>query len=182
VPRSTRWRRPSNGGGWRAEYRALSPLQRSAGRAIVSARRRAQARPLAAALPPAGHGRGRRTGGCRTIDPWSALWGDPQGEVRGAAGYQRGRQDRPQPIWLQKMGSRGNLPPRGCFPQGQSLQGSRGVQAIACAPKKLLGRYRPGAGACQDECTRGWTLVDGVCLRRQTTRRLIASRCVKLEA
>ena len=124
-PRSTRWRRPSNGGGWRAEYRALSPLQRSAGRAIVSARRRAQARPLAAALPPAGHGRGRRTGGCRTIDPWSALWGDPQGEVRGAAGYQRGRQDRPQPIWLQKMGSRGNLPPRGCFPQGQSLQGSR---------------------------------------------------------
>lgn len=175
MPRSTRWRRPSNEGGWRAEYRALSPLQGSAGMAIVSARRRAQARPLAGALPPAAHGRGRRTGGCRAIDPWNALWGDPRSEVRDAAGYQRGRQDRPQPIWLQKKGSRGNLPPRGCFPQGQSPQGSKQCAGDCLRTEKLRGRYRPGAGACQDECTRGWALDDGVYLRRERSRRLNAS-------
>ncbi len=140
MPRSTRWRRPSNEGGWRAEYRALSPLQGSAGMAIVSARRWAQARPLAAALPPAGHGRGRRTGGCRAIDPWNALWGDPRSDVRDAAGNQRGRQDRPQPIWLQKR----RRDPGGIFPQGDVFPGGdrprdpAGVQAIACAPRSCV--------------------------------------------
>lgn len=174
MPRSARWRPPSNGSGWRAEYRALSLLQGSADMAIVSARRRAQARLLAAALPPAGHGGGRRTGGCRTIDPWNALWGDPRGECGTPPDIREGGSIGPN-----RSGSR-RRDPGGISPQGMFSPGNRpGIQAVCrrllAHREKLLGRYRPGAGACQDECTRGWALDDGVYLRRRRSRRLIAS-------